>query len=273
MSPFGIVYSRPPEMIRSSLSGTGLENVTVTWSLSPDDGTGYKSVIGYRIYRHTAYDPAGSGYGIIASLPNGTTTFVDELAGEGNPNDYFYRVCSFDLSNTTSCGDEQAGKFTHPLSQGPNLVSVPLIQSDESIERVLRTVEYDKAWAYDSSSQEWKWYMTPKTYRRGLWNVNHTTGFLVNVTEDSNLTVAGIVPAQTKIRLISGWSLVSFPSFNTSYTLADLKAEVSVERVEAFDSSAPPHFLRVLLDSDVLLVGQGYWVKTSEDATWVVSNA
>ncbi|MCJ2557345.1 MAG: hypothetical protein LN415_09630, partial [Candidatus Thermoplasmatota archaeon] len=151
----------------------------------------------------------------------------------------------------------------------PNLVSVPLIQSNESIEIVLQTVEYDRAWNYDSSSQEWKWYMTSKTYRRGLWNMDHTGGMWANVKEDSNLTVAGIVPAQTTIFLYEGWNLVSVPSFNSSYTVADLKAEAGATRVEGYDL-APPHFLRVLEDAEVLLAGFGYWVKVEADTVWIV---
>ncbi|MFQ6106788.1 MAG: hypothetical protein ACE5QF_04280 [Thermoplasmata archaeon] len=55
--------------------------------------------------------------------------------------------------------------------------------------------------------------------------------------------------------------------------LSDVKAELPVERVEGSDPSSPPHFLRVLKDSDVLLAGRGYWVKLSVGAKWIVSNA
>jgi len=112
--------------------------------------------------------------------------------------------------------------------------------------------------------------MTSKGYRRGLWNVNHTMGLWVNVTENSNLTVAGVVPAQTMIHLHEGWNLVSFPSMNTSFTVADLKASMPVEQVEGFDPTAPQHFLRVLSDSDVLLAGRAYWVKAQADVVWNV---
>ncbi|MCK4367210.1 MAG: hypothetical protein KAW84_04630 [Thermoplasmata archaeon] len=54
--------------------------------------------------------------------------------------------------------------------------------------------------------------------------------------------------------------------------VAGLKATVPVERVEAFDATAPPNFLRVLQDSDVLLAGHAYWVKVNHDTVWVISN-
>jgi hypothetical protein len=147
-------------------------------------------------------------------------------------------------------------------------VSIPLRQSIEDVGTVLQTVEYDRAWFYDSSNKEWKWYMTFKNYRRGFWILNHKIGLWVNVTEDSNLTLAGIVPAQTTIHLYEGWNLISFPSFN-SITIADVKAEIGVIKVEGYDSS-PPHYLRVLGDGETLQAGYGYWMKLESDTDWVV---
>jgi len=264
--------SLAPTNLESHLSGRDLENVTLTWNLSGDDGAGRDDIVEYLLFIGTTYHPSGFGYVPLANVTNGTSMFADAFAGEGDPDSYFYRVCAVNAQRIPSCTVGQAGKFTRPLSRGPTLVSIPLSQNNESIETVLQTVEYDNTWSYNSSSREWKWYMKYKEYRRGVWNIDHAKGMWINVTVDSNLTVAGVVPAQAAIHLHKGWNLVSFPSF-LSYSVSDLKAVAPVERVEAFDSSAPPHFLRVLLDSDVFLAGQGYWVKTSEDATWVVSNA
>ncbi len=260
---------RGPTLRYANLSGLSLANVTMTWLLSPDDGDGFNTVIAYEVYRSASYSLDGSGYQLVATLPNGVSMYADEMAGVGDPNDYFYRVCAVDLNNNITCAMDQAAKFTRPLAPGPNLASIPLIQSNESIETVLQTVEYDKAWSYDSSSQEWKWFMKHKDYRRGLWSVNNTTGLWVNVTGDCNLTVAGTVPTQTTIHLYAGWNLVSFPSVNTSFTVGDLRASLPVERVEGFDP-APPHFLRVLSDSDALLAGGAYWVKVQADVVWNV---
>ncbi|MCK4442966.1 MAG: hypothetical protein KAW09_00370, partial [Thermoplasmata archaeon] len=67
-----------------------------------------------------------------------------------------------------------------------------------------------------------------------------------------------------------GWNLIGYPSFSTSFTIADLKSTLTVERVEAFDASAPPHFLKVPEDSDVVLAGQAYWVEVSQETIWIV---
>jgi parallel beta-helix repeat protein len=261
--------TRPPTVHDAILSGGAFENVTLKWLLSPDDGVGLRSVVEYEIFRGEIYHLDGLGYQLIASLTNQTTSYTDESAAEGDPNNYFYIICAIDRNNFTACAEDQAGKFTRPLSHGPNLVSVPLIQSNESIETVLQTVRYDKAWYYDSLSGEWKWYMTSKTYRRGLWNMDHTDGIWVNVTQNCNLTVAGMVPAQTTIHLYEGWNLVSFPSLNTSYSVSDLKTEIGATRVEGYDL-APPHHLSVLGDGEVLQAGKAYWVRVLADTEWIV---
>ena len=257
-----------PNMTDSVLSGSGFRDVVIFWNRSSDDGAGGNDVQRYDVYRTTSYS---GPYELVANVTaDGSLTYDWTCAGcgEGDPNNYFFYVEAND-SALFSSAPNRVAKFTRPLAQGPNLVSFPLIQSNESIKTVLQTAEYDKAWYYDSSSREWKWHMTSKEYRRGLWNVDHTMGIWMNVTEDSNLTVAGVVPAQTVIRLVAGWNLVSFPSFNTTYTVADLKAEVGATRVEGYDL-APPYYLRVLGDAEVLQAGYGYWVKMEADTDWIV---
>ena len=261
----GAAIPHPPENVTAFLSGGDLENVTVMWEPSPDESNG--QVVRYDILRSDNYSESGNLYSNIGGVSNGTYSFVDAFVGEGNPNAYFYMICAVNLTNYSTCADNQAGKFIHSLSAGPNPVSVPLIQLDESVETVLQTVEYDKAWFYDSPSQEWNWYTKDKTYSGGLSSLNQMMGLWVNVTQNSNLTVAGIVPAQTTIHLYEGWNLVSFPSLNASYTVADLKAETGA--TEGYDL-APPYFLRVLGDADVLQAGYAYWMRVDADIDWMV---
>ena len=273
MFPIGFDHPRPPESLHAYLSGENLENVSLTWSPSPDDGMGFKSAKGYRIFRNITYHPNGLGYGLIASLPNGTSVFQDILTGEGDSNNYFYRVCVIDLNNNTTCASNQAAKFTRPLSKGPNLLSIPLIQSDETTQTVLQTISYDNAWSFDSINEEWISFSKSKPYGGSLDRVNRIMSIWVNVTEDSNLTVAGVVPTTTTINLRAGWNLVGFPSFGPNYTVADLKASVSVQRIEGFDDSAPPYFLRVMVDGDYLQAGFGYWIRVGSEVSWTIGNS
>jgi parallel beta-helix repeat protein len=270
-SPFPRLAPMPPFPLSAILTGNSFENVTLTWELSPDDGQQLDSVVRYEIYRNTTYDSQGLGYQFLDSVPNGTSQFIDVQAGEGDSNNYFYRVCAVDFNNTTRCSGEQLGKFTISLGNGPNLVSIPLVQSNETIQTVLQTLSFDNAWSFDPTNQEWKFVMKSKPYDGTLEYANHTMAIWVNVTEDSNLTIAGVVPTATTINLHAGWNLVGFPSFNTTYTISDLKSAVSSPRVEGYDSLAPYH-LRVLGDAAIPQTGYGYWIWVDTPTTWIVTN-
>ncbi len=262
----------PPRNIMTELTGRNSENVTLTWNLSWNDGQRANDVTGYEIYRSLTYDKERMGYSLIDSTPNQTAQYVDSFSGEGDPNNYFYYVCAINGTGNSSCSSDQAAKFTRSLSKGPNLISIPLIQSDQSIQTALQTLSYENAWSYDSINQEWKSFMKSKPYVQSLEYLNHTMGIWVNVTQDSNLTVAGVVPSSTTISLQAGWNLVGFPSSDDNYTVADLKAAVAVERIEGFDGLAPPYFLRVLNDGDFLQAGLGYWIRVATPTIWTVEN-
>ncbi len=262
----------PPRILEAFLSGVNSENVTILWDPSPDDGAGKNNVIRYDVYRGSAYDSTGSSYILHVSVPAGTSHYVDGQAGNGDPSSLFYEICAVSLNNNTGCAETQAAKSVRPLLEGPNLLSVPLIQSHDRIETVLQTVKWDKAWSYNSSIQKWKWHMKFKPYIGDLERIALTDGFWINVTEVSNLTVAGIVPSTTAISLHEGWNLVGFPSFREDYTIADLKADVTTDRIEGFNASAPPYSLRLMLGGDILRTGYGYWMSVTAETTWIVRN-
>ncbi len=272
MSLCGVLLPRAPGLLAATLTGKDYENVTINWSLSPDDGSGFRTVTGYEVYRGTTYDTHRLGYQLVTFVSKGNTRFNDIQAGEGDPDDYFYRICAVDLGNNTVCSTTQAGKFARSLSGGPNLVSIPLIQSHEDTEAVFQTLEWDKAWTYNSSTEKWEWLMKFKPYLGRLKTVNHLMGLWVNVTQDSNMTVAGLVPLSTNVQLLAGWNLVGFPSFNTTNTVGDLKSQTGATNVEGFDASSPPYFLKTLNNTDVLLAGQGYWIYVPVDVMWTISN-
>ncbi|MCK4444570.1 MAG: right-handed parallel beta-helix repeat-containing protein, partial [Thermoplasmata archaeon] len=205
MSPSGPIFPRPPLSVYAELSGKDMENVTVVWLRSPDDGGGFETVVRYDILRNTTYEASGMGYGFVGSVPNGTNRFVDVSVGEGDPNNYFYVICAVDFNNNSTCSKFQASKFTRALSKGLNLVSTP-VSWNVSVETVLQTLSYDNAWSYHSPNQEWKSYAKSKPYNGVLEHIFHTIGVWVNVTEDSNFTIAGAVPTTTTIDLKAGWN-------------------------------------------------------------------
>jgi parallel beta-helix repeat protein len=271
ISPFVLGPARPPSLAQVNLSGIGSADVRIMWSLSPDDGAGYNNVVSYDIYRGLTYDPDGVGYVHSASVPNGTSQYIDASAGEGDPNNYFYRVCVTDTDNGSSCSSVQGGKFTRSLSAGMNLVSIPLVQSDERIDIVFQTIDWNRACGYNESFRLWLCHNKAKEAKE-LLTISNTHGYWINVTQDSNFTAAGLVPVFTKIPLRKDWDLVGYPSFNTTYTVGDLKAETGAVRVEGFDPTSSPYYLRKLEDWEFLKTGFGYWVQLDADSSWFVRN-
>ncbi|MCK4454914.1 MAG: hypothetical protein KAU99_01055 [Thermoplasmata archaeon] len=270
VSVYPYAFPDPPEFASADITGPMLEDVALVWVPTNDNGV---PIDRYEVFRSSSYDSSGMGYGMIATLSSAESQFVDQLAGEGDPSDYFYYVCARNLIDLSSCSNTQAGKFTRSVTSGIHLMSFPLVQSDESVDVVLQTVEFDRAWTYDSSGGEWMSCMKSKTYRGGFARVDHTMGFWLSVTEDSNLTVAGIVPAQTIVHLGEGWNLVGFPSFSKSVSVADLKAGLAIARAEGLDPLSPPHFLKVLSDSHILIAGESVWIRAEQETTWTVTNA
>ncbi|UCD91600.1 MAG: right-handed parallel beta-helix repeat-containing protein [Methanobacteriota archaeon] len=259
-----------PTNLTAELTGSDFENVTLAWNLSEDDVDGQGSLVRYDILKGTNYSSNSSEYMLHDSVLDGISSYEDIGAGEGDPNNYFYVVCAVDFTENFTCSDGQAGKFTRPLSEGPNLVSFPLILTNESTEFVLRTVSFDKAWFFDSFDQEWKSVVKSKPYPNDLEYLNHTIGFWVNVKSISNFTVAGVVPSTTTIHLRTGWNLIGLPSFNSSFTVAELKSITSVLRIEGYDPVSSPYHLRVLADSDILAPGYGNWLWVDVETIWIV---
>jgi hypothetical protein len=131
---------------------------------------------------------------------------------------------------------------------------------------------FSDVWFFDSIDQEWRSFTKSKPYGGSLVHVSHAMGIWVNVTVDSNLTVAGLVPNTTEMTLLSGWNLVGFPSFNVTYTIGDLKVRTGATRVEGFSMSNPPYFLSEPADGVIMLPGHGYWVWVETDTKWTVGN-
>ncbi|MFQ6128044.1 MAG: hypothetical protein ACE5QW_03995, partial [Thermoplasmata archaeon] len=263
----------PPLMIGADLVGLGLSAVQIRWNRSGDDGLGYDNVVEYDIYRSTAYSGPYSYVTSVTATDSPEYNWICGGCGLGDVNTYFFYVEADNGVLTRACANK-VSKFLLSLSEGPQLISFPLILSSDEISFVLQTVQFDMAYYYDSSdaSDYWKSYMPFKSYKGDLKTIDRSMGIWVNVTSPSDFVVAGLVPETTTITLRAGWNLVGFPSFATDYTLADLKLDVNASDAEEFDPSAPIYFLRKMSDASMFLAGRGYWIEVPEDVVWTLAN-
>lgn len=267
--PFGNV---PIERLGIELTGSNFENVTLTWNVSWSGGNASHNITRFDILRSSNYSTNRTGYQVVASVSNYTTEFVDYKAGEGNSSNYFYYVCSANMTNISTCSFNQVAKFTRPLVEGWNLISIPLMQEDWAVTKVLQTTTADRILTYDAGESEnpWKEYSFFKMYH-DLTELDIAKGYWIQVLSDCNLTVVGTVPTKTRITHIEGWNLVGYPSFKNRTVSEALEGKIWMT-VEGFDNASSPYHLRRLSETDIMTAGEGYWIYFSTSGVWTVRN-
>lgn len=162
------------------------------------------------------------------------------------------------------------------LDQGWNLISLPLIQADDSIDQVLRTIDgqWDFIRIYDPLDPEpWKSNATFKPDQLNDFDtLNQTQGFWIDITTASaTLTVTGTEPVTTNIPLYAGWNLVGYPSFLQKQIQIALAGTGYDRPVEGFDISEP-YDIKQLPDTYMMKPGEAYWVHVPADTVWAVNN-
>ncbi len=254
------------------LTGTNFEDVTIYWNLTWPNGNISQDITRFDLYRSEMYDGDRIGYQLLANVSNDTFEYTDLMAGEGNSSNFFYYVCSVNLTNVSLCSFDQVGKFTRPLELGWNLISIPLTQKHWGTAEVLKTTAFDRVLGYDSLNREnmWKEYNLNKPYR-DLDKLEITKGYWIHVTQDCNLTVVGKVPLETRIAHSVGWNLLGYPSF-TNRTIQSALEEKYWESAEGFENSTSPYHLEKLSGIDLMIAGNGYWVFFSTSGVWTIRN-
>jgi hypothetical protein len=124
------------------------------------------------------------------------------------------------------------------------------------------------------ASNPWQDYDFSKPYLTpGQADNEH--GVWVNVLAPGTLTYAGVVPTPSiAIPMYAGWNLVAYPSFSTTYTLADFIADTGATRVETYDPAGGPYFLRHMTNpAEAFIPGSAYWADIPLDYTWTVAQA
>ncbi len=156
---------------------------------------------------------------------------------------------------------------------GWNLISLPLIQNDESIDEVLGNI--DGKWnciqTYDTVTLTWNSNATSRPdVLNDLASLNHSVGFWINITEPGvELTIQGQIPNSTSIQLYAGWNLVGYPTLNDSTTVADAFWGTGADSVEVFDP-VEPYRIKEVGPTYIMKPGEGYWVHVPFDAIWFI---
>lgn len=259
----------PVSDVTGSLEGPSLQDVGVSWTLSPDDTT---DVASYALYRGTAYDKNGLGYEFLTDLPPGTSGYMDAGAGYGDPSDYFYFICANDSAGNCGASESQGGKMVMSLSPGEQLISVPLYQTDAEFWKDMATASYSSIRAYDPTfaGPGWRAFAAFRNVNT-MSTTDYTIGIWVNIASSSDLTFAGAVLPQFTIQLTTGWNLVGYPS-PVPGLVSDALAGVPYISIEGYDAGAPPYYLREYGSNEFLEPGRGYWIEVPSDTPWTIEN-
>lgn len=160
------------------------------------------------------------------------------------------------------------------LSEGWNLISIPLVQSNESIEQVLSSIsgKWDCVQTYDPlSSEPWKTNNTYRPYQlNDLGTLNHRQGFWIDITEPggATLTVNGCAPNYTSINLYVGWNLVGYPT-QTEMKVSTALWGTGADIIMVCDTSEP-YNIKDVGPAYMMKPNEGYWIHVPFDTVWVV---
>jgi hypothetical protein len=156
------------------------------------------------------------------------------------------------------------------LAGGMNLVSYPLMTSDNSSSAILSTIQdpYDGLWKNGGGPQSWSSVSNNKPWQQGML-LDITDGWWIKVGVDTYFDVTGTILGNVTIPLKAGWNLVGYPTL-TDRTVAESLTGLPYTRVESMDPLAPYH-LRSMGDSEYMMTGMGYWIYVTQDASWLLS--
>ncbi|UCG69203.1 MAG: right-handed parallel beta-helix repeat-containing protein [Thermoplasmata archaeon] len=164
------------------------------------------------------------------------------------------------------------------LKQGWNLISLPLIQQDETLEKVLEMIDgnYDAVQFYDNSAPGDPWIDTKvdKSFGNELFELNHKMGIWIHITkiEETIFLYNGTQPTSNQtIHLYKGWNMVGYPSlksYNRTNGLNNLTFGTHVDLIEWYDASIQTW--QTVGENDYFVPGRGYWIHASVECEWEV---
>ena len=250
-----------PDDLESTEAATA---VNLTWDASEDLGSGMAS---YNIYKDTSY---------IGSVATGTLYYTDSgLSASGTLS---YIVEAVDLAgnknNSTALdvvfvlGEVTEWKIS--LSEGWNLISLPLIPDNSDIAGVLADVldDIEIVWSYDEATSVWASYApgTPS----GLSEMVDGDGYWIKSLDDVTLTLSGTEMPEPPLMpptydLVAGWNLIGYKAMESMHAEDYLGTIVAADTIRIYGFAEGAYF-GVSIGSD-LVPGLGYWIAMTDVGT------
>jgi hypothetical protein len=217
----------------------------------------------------------------LDAIPGGYNVSYIYETGFSNGEEVICRIVANDIYSNTldyfwQFTVNTSNEFTIQLHEGWNLISVPLVQSNTSVESVLSSIggKYDIVKFYNSTdmTDPWKTYAPSRPVSLSdLIEINHKMSLWVHITATgtTTLVLSGTAPSTTTIHLNPGWNFVSYPSLTAGMTVNDAFTGTSWDRVETYDGNNP-YLIAEMNGFEYMVPGQGYWVHVTSDCNWIV---
>ncbi len=164
------------------------------------------------------------------------------------------------------------------LNQGWNLISIPLIQVEQNLTRVLGSIEgwYDAIQWYDitDTNDPWKHHKVDKPFGNDLSKINETMGFWIHITHpgDTIFLHNGTLPSKNQtIILHPGWNLVGYPSlrsYNRTQGLNNLTFGQEIDSIWTYNAITQKW--KEIGPFDIFELGRGYWIHSKIRCEWEV---
>ncbi|UCE35953.1 MAG: right-handed parallel beta-helix repeat-containing protein [Thermoplasmata archaeon] len=165
------------------------------------------------------------------------------------------------------------------LQQGWNLISIPFLQSNTSLEAVLQSIggEYNTLQYYNASdrNKSWKHHHISKPYHlNDFTEINHKIGFWIHIITSGGIlfNYSGKRPFQNQtIPLHPGWNMVGYPSLNRYNRTDGLNNLTFGDHVDVIWSyNAAIQKWEKMGESDNFIMGRGYYIHAKSECTWEV---
>ena len=244
------------------------QDLDLVWQRVWDEGL-YGGTTEYRVLRSTSpRGPFVDASGAVPGNGSATYTFVDPARG-ADASDYFYRIETIDAATNAANSTSLLVKVRLAFAAGLNLLGMPIDLTDPTFGDLVAGHAWTDAWTYETCSGGFGWASAIPS-DNATFVLPKAQGFWLNATAADSLTLVGLLPGVSQIRLCTGWNLVALPGFAAGMTVQSVKASTGASLVEGFDPAGTYH-VRILADTEVLAPGAGYWIQVPVGVTWTIA--
>src|SRR3989441_321346 len=244
------------------------QDLDLVWKRVWDEGL-YGGTTEYRVLRATSpRGPYADVSGAILGNGSATYEFVDPARG-ADVSDYFYRIETVDAATNAANSTSLLVKVHLAFAVGLNLLGMPVDLTDPTFGDLVAGRAWADAWTYDACSGGFGWSSAIPS-DASTFALPKGRGFWLNGTAADAMTLVGLLPGVSQIRLCAGWNLIALPGFASGVTVQSVKVSTGASLVMGFDPAGPYH-VRSLSDADMLAPGAGYWIEVPVGVTWTLA--